>query len=147
MTSSFYWKIKKAVIFSLLMRAHVTYFTGKKASLVCKKCRDIRLVCRGIARSYIVMVSAINILFLTASGPSLQCHYCLASLGGACNSQQQTQVCKNDRGSLGTRQCFSAVTRYRGEDQGYTRDGAIRGCIDCSGNYYIHLKHSPIPLP
>jgi len=76
--------------------------------------------------------SAIPVFLPPASGPSLQCHYCRASLGRTCDTQLQTQVCKDDRDSLGTRHCFSAVTRYRGQDQGYTREGAIRGCIDCT---------------
>ena len=73
------------------------------------------------------------LFFVTADGSSLQCHYCLDSIGGTCDiGQLQTQVCKSDRDSLGTRQCFSAVTRYRDQD-GYIKDGATCGCIDCTG--------------
>ncbi|XP_078378458.1 putative skeletal organic matrix protein 2 isoform X2 [Oculina patagonica] len=76
--------------------------------------------------------TAIPVFLPPADGPSLQCHSCLDSQGGSCDSNQlQTQVCKDDQDSLGTRQCFSAVTQYRGQN-GDLQSGATKGCIDCT---------------
>ena len=85
----------------------------------------------------ITLVMIALLFVITADGSSLQCHYCLDGIGGACDiNQLQTQVCKGDRDSLGTRQCFSAVTRYRSQN-GDIKEGATRGCIDCTGKKKI----------